>query len=830
MSESRPPRPLDLLLALFHDIPANQGTQYVEFRLLGGGRSSQHFFEIDELFEKWHEIEPRLLSANRKGANIYFGVNPRKELWTAYWRNPEKKVYHQGFEKREDAVALARTKKGGWTGDKPVPEGSLEYVQTCNCLWLDLDYKGETLTKNSAVLKGLNLQPSIVINSGNGYHLYWLLSEPITPEEARRTVKQLIRVMAGDEGTHDPTRILRLPGSQNVKIPGQPLPCTLLRLNPERQYNLSDFDPLEDVAAGEVPQKIGKKPGPKSPSTPSKIPTPTRENIRRYGNGYPLATALADVLSPFWKKSVRHHLAMGLAGMLRREGLAESKTIHIITAVAERAGDDEMTDRETAVKTTYQVSVERCAGSGKVIETLGEKLGRQFLASFNKTLEGIPPAPILRAAFPTFNLYDCCPTGGVFDRYVTLASRLTDAPTQFHLAAILTVAAATLGNTVFIPDYYGSRLFPNLYTLISGPSSRFRKSTSISISRKAGKIAQTPTYPSNATIEALYTRMATEECEWREEEGGKDSKRIPIAWKGRPAGIIYHREFSTFLSMTNKSYMAGSRDFFMDIYDGEADEDMGSKQTKSSGRYYIEDPAISMLAAATYRSLKNFIGRADVETGFLARFLIIMAENSHQNRCDRITRTKDLNSVDEMSAIGGRLGIIGALEGAFSIDDTADNLQVEFQKWINDRIRSIETGPYVFLDPFLARMPAMAIKVAMIYAADNNFPSLVIHAEDMLPAIAICKYSASLLEHFYDEIQPDDGNRELGHKNKVLAAARRLSKTYENRPIPHTILLRSAHLDAEQFSRAVKSLKEESRMYSIKVRRGLGYYLNEKDQ
>ncbi len=137
--------------------------------------------------------------------------------------------------------------------------------------------------------------PSIVVNSGNGCHLYWLLVEPFliddagTPQavhaefiEDQKTGKKKRRPYILDESkekiyldkpqnvpplspkalhvqdvlsglaakiggdhTQDLSRLLRVPGTLNRKDQRngrEPRPCELVYLNPEARYSFSDFE------------------------------------------------------------------------------------------------------------------------------------------------------------------------------------------------------------------------------------------------------------------------------------------------------------------------------------------------------------------------------------------------------------------------------------------------------------------------------------------------------------------------------------------------------------------------------------------------------------
>lgn len=101
------------------------------------------------------------------------------------------------------------------------------------------------------------LQPSIIVWSGYGLHLYWLFKEPWelgTQEENSRAsdlslrLQGYIKKLASDQGwmiesTFDLARVLRVPGTQNHKQqPSKPVYMT--QFNPERRYDPSELEDL----------------------------------------------------------------------------------------------------------------------------------------------------------------------------------------------------------------------------------------------------------------------------------------------------------------------------------------------------------------------------------------------------------------------------------------------------------------------------------------------------------------------------------------------------------------------------------------------------------
>lgn len=109
-------------------------------------------------------------------------------------------------------------------------------------LWADVDAKHFDGSKAAALfaLGRADLSPSILVDSGNGWHAYWILSERVPFADASSVMRGLAKAIGGDS-VHDASRVLRLPGTHNHKT-NPPHPVRLLHFEPTRRYRFSDFD------------------------------------------------------------------------------------------------------------------------------------------------------------------------------------------------------------------------------------------------------------------------------------------------------------------------------------------------------------------------------------------------------------------------------------------------------------------------------------------------------------------------------------------------------------------------------------------------------------
>jgi hypothetical protein len=155
-------------------------------------------------------------------------------------------------------VGLRREDKGEYA------RGGNEDVSVIPAFWSDVDILGPAHKETAlpptadaalAFLGSLPLKPSIVVNSGNGLHVYWLFAEPVgvATEAHRNNVAGALRgwqayvnEAARDRGwkldnTSDMSRVLRLPGSVNRKNGGSVAVEVIAESG--ARYAPSDFTP-----------------------------------------------------------------------------------------------------------------------------------------------------------------------------------------------------------------------------------------------------------------------------------------------------------------------------------------------------------------------------------------------------------------------------------------------------------------------------------------------------------------------------------------------------------------------------------------------------------
>lgn len=196
----------------------------------------------------------------------------RATPWGYYWRLGDHTTQWTETMPIEDCALGMNNVYFGVHGARdergPKARTILPNVAALNCLFAEFDGKDFGGTKDNPdagmgpirdKIKTLTPQPSVIVYSGGGYHCYWLTGEPlpIAPQTGEDDYDPLdypkglqrawARYVGGDNGARDLARILRLPGTTNMKY-GAPRPVQFVRFDIDRRYDWAD---LAAIAEGD---------------------------------------------------------------------------------------------------------------------------------------------------------------------------------------------------------------------------------------------------------------------------------------------------------------------------------------------------------------------------------------------------------------------------------------------------------------------------------------------------------------------------------------------------------------------------------------------------
>lgn len=211
---------------------------------MGNFQEARQF--LDTLYGRYFQNRDGLVELRFIGQDSISKFLPKGELTEAAW--PE-------------IIALNRTHHV-FIGVNPRPLNQAKKqddIKDVVCLWADIDGKDFEGGKEEALqtAQGFALPPSIMVDSGHGYHCYWVLSEPILGlTETRRlqfkkVLAGLVKELGADRSKVHLDACLRFPGTLNMKG-ANITECRLMNLS-DKAYALADLTQFTD-ASYEEPQ------------------------------------------------------------------------------------------------------------------------------------------------------------------------------------------------------------------------------------------------------------------------------------------------------------------------------------------------------------------------------------------------------------------------------------------------------------------------------------------------------------------------------------------------------------------------------------------------
>lgn len=233
------------------------------------------------------------------------------------------------------------------------PGGTRADLAECPALWAEVDTRKLGLDKDAVrqAVTTLPHPPSLIIDSGGGLHVYWLLTEALdvrlaaddaagTEEAIVAVLKQLAGIMAGDTAVCDLARIMRLPGTHNTKPEviaangGQPVPVVLLSANWQSRHDFSDLVEWLDWQ-----RPVVTRPAAAGGAAHRPDDNPYLAAAARLGFKPPLdvETALAAMTYLGDGDTGVHQTQLRVSASLAAQGVAEDEIVTLLLAATTRA-------------------------------------------------------------------------------------------------------------------------------------------------------------------------------------------------------------------------------------------------------------------------------------------------------------------------------------------------------------------------------------------------------------------------------------------------------------------------------------------------------------
>lgn len=363
-------------------------------------------------------------------------------------------------------------------------------------------------------------------------------------------------------------------------------------------------------------------------------------------------------------------------------------------------------------------------------EDVKERIDRAFSLGENGGTEGEPLLPSsgstdvaedIRVADDPRPAFDTLVTEGFYARYLEWTSE-HESPSQYHFGAAVTAVGAGLGRRPLI-DWEARDLYPNLYTLLVGPSGA-RKGAAIERAMRLVIPAMGANrLPNEGTPQGFFAALK------RRLEDTEDTAD----------GIITAPEFGVLMSRNrNKEDLVK---WLTDWYDSPNHWD---RALRGEEIYELHNVCISVLGGSTLTWLRDMPTDA-ITGGFMPRFILFDAQgkrfwNSRPKFNQQLERELSHRLARVTDTIPDR---IGWSDGAGGVLD-------EWYERDIQRQHDASTDPQ--FQKWLERKQAAAMKLAVVWQLADGGPRDEIAVEWIRKAIDVVNWGDHTVERVYNAL------------------------------------------------------------------------------
>ncbi|MEM3943912.1 MAG: DNA-primase RepB domain-containing protein [Thermofilaceae archaeon] len=187
------------------------------------------------------------------------------------------------------------------------------------------------------VVGKLGVEPTIIVDSGAGYHLYFKLSEPLEAAMLKLLEEKLVSVLGGDPQSKDLARILRLPGTVNPRVGRL---ARVIRVSD----SVVNAEMLAEKLGGEERRRGGER---------GHVAAAAGGGLRELSDAEVLK--IVELLKDSYKPGYRQLLLLFLCGWLAKRGVSPLSAAKVVKTLYESTGDtDPLRSRLSTVTYTYR--------------------------------------------------------------------------------------------------------------------------------------------------------------------------------------------------------------------------------------------------------------------------------------------------------------------------------------------------------------------------------------------------------------------------------------------------------------------------------------------
>jgi hypothetical protein len=349
----------------------------------------------------------------------------------------------------------------------------------------------------------------------------------------------------------------------------------------------------------------------------------------------------------------------------------------------------------------------------------------------------------------------------VWEQYV---SQCTDASWDYiHAGGLAALSTVALGRRTIAR---GSGVRPNVFVMITGPSSAKRKTTIVRhVIDVVNEITPERIGPNDFTPEYLVAYM-------RKRASGKSHNRL----------LLPIKEFGTILAQ-QRTYAATLAPMLCDLYDGD-DYRRGRVGKKMM---VVEKPRLSMISACAYAMIEEYGSAKDWSNGFFSRMLWVAPNYNRPTFSSEPTPNPALRK-QVIAALGSIHKYLSASASKrLDVEQGADQVFDQFATWLGHQYNETDLtrGAYA------ARLLTNVWKVALLYQIDED-PDRKISVAAVTRATMFARDCWNSFETVYRLVAGTDYSRGLQKLRNFIRSA-------GIEGVPRSTALRAFHASAHVF-------------------------------
>lgn len=257
-------------------------------KILKNGRSS--YTETKHKRTVWYPSQTTTALKFQNGENAYFCVHPTNKAGNRYQRAKNQSKKDEPVVQVANCLFAEFDAKDFYEPFFALSRAYKDHLKRGALPW-DFDASGSEEMRRIGMnaawehIHRLGLKPTVIINSGGGFHAYFLFNEThVISDQTRgpfcKLQARFVKAIGSDDGAKDLARVLRVPGSINFKGYYEcPLPVTVVSSNEAITYSIGELENF--IQEFEVPLFTGAYLNESKDHPPAKEKDPPKPRTKR---------------------------------------------------------------------------------------------------------------------------------------------------------------------------------------------------------------------------------------------------------------------------------------------------------------------------------------------------------------------------------------------------------------------------------------------------------------------------------------------------------------------------------------------------------------------